>query len=160
MASTIPNIAKGRMNQLARDVAAGSGGDPAFVVVALQDTGLESLAVLRDHDTLAAILAAANVEVTAVGYSRIVLINTDVSNPTVDDTGDEQTFDVGDHDFGALASGQSIQAAVIGYRPLAASPDADIIPVHITRLDAAVATNGETFHWRTPNGLWAASEPA
>ena len=160
MASTIPNIAKGRINEFARNVNGNSPANSAFVVVLLQDTGLEAIDTLRDYDTLAALLAN-NDEVTVVSYTRLVLDDSDIADPTVDDTGNEQTFDVGDFDFGALEAGQNVQASVVGYDPDTTSgDDTNIIPVHITRLDSPIALNGETFHWRTPNGLWAAEEPA
>lgn len=160
MAATIANIAKGRMNEFARRVNAGDPADARFIIMALQDTGLDTLDELRDFNTFAEVLAGSNTECDAVGYSRIVLDSTDVADPTVDDTENEQTFDIDDQDFGAIASGQNIQAAILGYTDQAAPEDSEITVVHITRADAGVATNGETFHYRTPNGLWAASEPA
>ena len=159
MTSTIPNIAKGRINEYAIRV---DGSDPAnavFVVMLLQDTGLETLAVLRDYDDFAAILAAANTECTVASYARLILDDTDVAPPTVDDGGDEQTFDTADFDFGALEAGQNVAASVIGYdSDSTGGTDSGIIPIQITIPAAVVATNGETFHWRTPNGWWAATE--
>ena len=160
MASTIPNIAKGRINEFVRNVDGNSPADSAFVVVLLQDTSIETLDTLRDYDTLAAILAN-NDEVTVASYSRLVLTDSDISGPTVDDSGNAQTWDVADQDFGALEAGESVQGSVICYDPdTSGGTDADLIPVHITRLDNPIALNGEVFHWRTPNGLWAAEEPA
>lgn len=157
MAATIPNIAKGRINEFARRV---DGNDPStsgFVVCLLQDTGLDSLATIRDEDTLAAILTN-NTEVSASPYARLVLTDTDVAAPTVDDTGDQQTFDVADFDFGALAAGQNVAASVIAYAPDTAGATSTMIPVHVSIPAAVVPTNGEVFHWRTPSGLWAATE--
>lgn len=157
MASAIPNIAKGRINEFARRV---DGNDPAtagFVVVLLQDTGLETLGVLEDYDTLAAILGSTNTEVSVTSYARLVLTDTDVAPPTVDDGADEQTFDTGDFDFGALEAGQDVAAAVICYAPDTGGADSTFIPVHITIPASPVATNGEVFHFRTPNGWWTAS---
>lgn len=158
MAATIPNIAKGRINEFARRV---DGNDPAtsgFVVVLLTDVGLETLAVLRDYDTLAAILAGTNTESAVVTYARLVLTDAEVGAVVVDDAGDQQTFDVGDFDFGALEAGENIAASVISYAPDTAGIDSTLIPCHISIPTSAVATNGEIFNWRTPNGLWAAGE--
>lgn len=157
MAATIPNIAKGRINEFARRV---DGNDPStsgFVVFLLQDTGLDTLAVLRDFDDMAALLAA-NTEVSASPYARLVLTDTNIGAPTVDDSGDQQTFDVADFDFGALVAGQNVAASVIAYAPDTTGATSTMIPVHVSIPAAVVATNGETFHWRTPSGLWAATE--
>jgi hypothetical protein len=158
MAATVPNISKGRINEFVNRV---NNNDPAtsgFVVVLLQATGIETLAVLRDYDTLAAILAAANDELSVGGYARLVWTDADVGAPTVDDTGDQQTFDMPDDDFGALAAGQSVQGAVVCYAPDTTGADSTFIPCAITRADTAVPTNGEIFHLRSPSGLWAATE--
>ena len=158
MAATIPNIAKGRINEFVNNV---NNNDPAtsgFVVVLLTTTGLESLATLRDYDTLALLLAASNTECAVASYARLVLDDTDVAAPTVDDTGDQQTFDVADFDFGALEAGETIAASVISYAPDTGGADSTFIPAHISIPTTPVPTNGETFHWRTPNGLWAATE--
>lgn len=160
MAATIPNIAKGRINQFALNVENNTPTDAGFIVVLLQDTGLDTLDELRDFDTLAAILGGSNTEVTVASYARLVLDDTDVGATTVDDSGNAQTFDVGDFDFGALESGESVQASVVCYAPDTAGADSTLIPCHVTRLDAAIPLNGEVFHWRTPNGLWSAEEPA
>lgn len=158
MAATIPNIAKGRMNEFVNRVNDDDPSTSGFVVVLLTDSGIESLATLRDYDTLAAILAASNTESALASYARLVLDQTDVAAPTVDDGADEQTFDVTDFDFSTLEAGENIAASVISYAPDTGGADSTFIPVHISIPTSAVATNGETFHWRTPDGLWAATE--
>lgn len=158
MPATIPNISKGRLNEFARRVKTPDPSGSGFVIVALRDTSLQTLAQLRDHETLAAITAAGNTECSASGYGRIVLQSADISLPTVDHSGDKQTFDVGDYNFGALASGQTIAASVMCYAPSTGGADSTFIPCHISIPAVAVATNGETFHWRTPSGLWEATE--
>lgn len=158
MAATIPNIAKGRMNEFVNRVNDDDPSTSGFVVVLLTDSGIESLATLRDYDTLAAILAASNTESALASYARLVLDEADVAAPTVDDGADEQTFDVTDFDFSTLEAGENIAASVISYAPDTGGADSTFIPVHISIPTSAVATNGETFHWRTPDGLWAATE--
>lgn len=159
MAATIPNIAKGRMNQFVHSVENDDPTGARFEILLLIDTGLDTIDQLRDMDTVTAIKAG-NTECSVASYDRITLTASDISVPTVDDSGNQQTWDIGDFDFGALESGQSIQAAVVAYFPATASDDDDGIPCHITRLDTAIPLNGEVFHFRTPNGLWAATEPA
>ena len=157
MTATIANIAKGRLNEFARRV---NGNDPAtsgFVVVLLQDTGLDALDTLRDFDTLA-LLIAGNTEVSASGYARLVLDDADLADPSVDDSGNAQTFDVADFDFGVLGAGQNVAASIIAYAPDTGGADSTMIPVHISIPSSVVPTNGETFHWRTPSGLWSAQE--
>ncbi len=158
MAATIPNIAKGRINEFVNRV---NDNDPAasgFIVALLQDTGLEAIGVLRDYDTLALLLAAANTECTVTSYARLVLTDTDVIAPVVDDSGDKQDFDTGDFDFSTLETGQTIAASVMCYAPDTTGADSTLIPVQITVPASGVATNGETFFWRTPNGIWSATE--
>ena len=157
MPASIPNIAKGRINEFVNRVNDNDPATAGFVVVLLQDTGLETLAVLQDYDTLAVLLAAANTEVSVASYARLVLSDTDVAPPTVDDGADEQTFDTADFDFGALEAGENVAASVICYAPDTGGADSTFIPVHITVPAAPVATNGEIFHFRTPNGWWAAT---
>lgn len=160
MPATIPNIAKGRENEFVHRVLNGDPATAGFVVVLLQDTDIEDLATLRDYDTLEDILAGDNVECSVSSYSRLVLDGDDISAPTVNDSNDAQTFDIPDQDFGALEAGQSIQGVVMCYAPNTAGADSTMIPVYIDRFDTAVPLNGEIFHWRTPNGLWSAEEPA
>jgi hypothetical protein len=113
---------------------------------------------LRDYDTLALILAAANTECDVASYVRLELTDTDVAPPTIDDGGDEQTFDTADFDFGTLEATQTIAASVICYAPDVAGADTTLIPCQITIPTTPVDTNGEIFHWRTPSGWWAATE--
>lgn len=157
MTATIPNIAKGRINEFAKRV---DGNDPStsgFVVFLLQDTGLDAIDTLRDFDDMNSLLAG-NTEVSASGYARLVLTDTDVGATTVDDSGNQQTFDVADFTFGALGAGQNVAASVIAYAPDTAGATSTMIPVHVSIPAAVVPTNGETFHWRTTSGLWTAKE--
>ncbi len=158
MSAAVFNIALGRLNEYAIRVNANDPANAAFVVMLLQDTGLEAESVLIDYDDFGAILAAANTECTVASYARLVWDDTDVADPVVDDSGDKQDFDVADFDFGTLESGQNISAAIIGYdSDTTGGTDANIIPVHLTIPAATVPTNGETFHFRTPSGLWTAT---
>lgn len=158
MSAFIFNIAKGRLNEYAIRVDGNDPANSAFIVMLLQDTGLETQAVLEDYDDFAALLAAANTECTVASYARLVWVDTDLAAPVVDDSGNKQDFDVADFDFGLLETGQNISAAVIGYdNDTATGTDANIIPVHCTIPAATVPTNGETFNFRTPSGLWSAA---
>jgi len=157
LASVIANIAKGRINEFARRV---NGNDPAtsvFKIVLLRDTGLEAIATLQDYDDLAALLAAANDEITVASYARGVLTDASIADPTVDDGANTQNFDIADFDFAALEAGQSVGAAVLVYMPDTAGADSTAIPCHITVPASPVVLNGEVFHYRVPSGLWSAA---
>jgi hypothetical protein len=156
MASGIPNIAKGRINEFARRV---NGNDPStsvLKIVLLNATGLESLATLIDYDTLALLLAGASNEITVGGYARKVLTDADIADPTVDDTANTQSFTFADQTFGALAAGESVGAALIAYFPDTAGADSTAIPAYIVVPASPVVLNGEEFFFRTPSGLWSA----
>ena len=157
MPATVPNIAKGRINEWARRVNANDPATAGFVVVLLAVA--EAITVLRDYDDLSVLLAAAgNTESAVASYARLVLTDTDVVAPTVDDGADTQDFDTADFDFGALETGETIVASVICYATDTGGADTTFVPAQITVPAAGVATNGETFHWRTPNGWWSATE--
>lgn len=159
MAATIPNIAKGRVNEFARRVDTGDPANSRLIIVLL--SAAETIAVLRDYDDLAALLAAAgNTESALASYTRQVLAAADITLPTVDDTNDLQSFDTADVSFGALETGETIVASVVCFIPDGVTPGADstAVPIHITVPASGTATNGEVFNWRTPNGLWQATE--
>lgn len=156
MAAVIPNIAKGRINELVRRVRAGDPATARLLVVLLQAS--EAATVLADYDTLADLLAAAgNTEVTVASYARLVLAAADIPDPVVDDSADTQSFDPGDYVFAALEAGQSVAAAVVCYTPDSAGADSVAVPVHVTVPATPVPLNGEVVHYRTPAGLWTAS---
>ena len=157
MASVIPNIALGRVNEFARRVNNNDPSTSVFKIVLLQDSGLEAIATLKDYDDLAALLAASNNEITVASYARGVLTDATIGDPTVDDGANTQSFDIADFDFAALEAGQSVGGAVLVYMPDTAGADSTAIPVHITVPSSPVVLNGEVFHYRVPSGLWSAA---
>lgn len=163
--AVIPNVALGRVNELIRRV---DGNDPtnSAVVVVLFETG-DSIANLRDFDTLAAILAGASAESAFTNYARVVLDDTDIVAPTVDDTGNAQTWEIADQSpLIAAAGGASNEpVAMIGlfYDPdTTGGTDSDLIPLHITVDDAAAdllnATNGSDLALTSPTPTWSAAQ--
>lgn len=157
MAVVIANIAKGRLNEYARRVDANDPSTAVFKIVLLQSSGLEAIGTLQDYDDLATLLAGASNEITVASYARKVLTDSDITAPTVDDSGNTQSFDIADTDFGALEAGQTVGAAIIVYMPDTAGADSTAIPVWICVPAAAIPLNGEIFHFRTPSGLWSAA---
>lgn len=82
------NIARGRVNELAR---LGLAND-ALVMVEINNASIQSDALLQDHATLAALLAA-NTECNFTGYGRRTLASVAVS---VDNTANSQSSDAAD----------------------------------------------------------------
>lgn len=164
MASTIPNIAKGRINEYAARVAGNDPANSALVIVLLKGSVVSTLDEFRDVDTLAAVLAVED-ECDFTNYARISLTDADISAPTPDDTGNAQSFDVADQSI-ASAGGtldNDVGAAVVCYDPdTTAGTDADLVPLHVWVHDTqpGESTNGETLHVRVDAlGLWTAEEP-
>lgn len=86
MANLLFNAQRGSL------VAAHAAGED-LIVVLLKVAQADN--TLRDHDTLGAVLAAANTEADFTGYSREVILNANWT-VTIDDTGNEATADFAD----------------------------------------------------------------
>lgn len=160
MGQLIFNCSRGRAVELHRRV---DGNDPAasaIVLVVLAETGLESDDVLRDYDTLAAILAASNNEVTNTGYSRKVLTDSDLSAPTVSDTDDSVVLTHATQSFGGpnVAAGDSWRKIVYCYdADTAAGTDSDLIPItahDMLMSGAAIIPSGAPVLWSVPDGYY------
>lgn len=118
----------------------------ALVLVLLKSTGLEAESALRDHDTLAAILAAANDECDATSYARKVITASVTVTP--DDTNNRTDGDFPDQTFTALgntataagsgAGNNVLGAAIVCYDPdTTGGSDSDIIPLAVYELTAS-----------------------
>lgn len=118
------NIAKGRAGHYATLPAA----NDALILVLLKNAGLESDATLKDYDTLAAILAAANDECDFTGYTRRTLGSV---TSAVDDTADAWEVDAADPaTYTNTAAAQIAGAAIVCYDPdTTAGTDSDLIPL-------------------------------
>ena len=85
------NIAKGRAAELYNRVKSNDPANSAFILVPIETAGIETDAVLRDADTLAAVLAGTTNEQTTMG--RKVLTDAELAAfPAPNDTTD--TYDV------------------------------------------------------------------
>jgi hypothetical protein len=124
MADFIFNISLGKHMHYASLPAA----TDSLIVVLLKTAGLEADSALRDHDTLAALLAAANDEATFTNYVRKTLA---ASAPVVDDAANRVDADAADITYTAAggADNTAVSKAVICYVPASADPDSAIIPV-------------------------------
>jgi len=141
MADGVFNISKGKVNEF---VARVDGNDPApsaLVVVLLKV--VESDALLRDYDTLAAILAGANTEADFTNYARKVITDTGLTAPVPDDTGDAQSADFPDPVWTAAggATNNNLVKAIVCYdADTGAGTDANLVP--LTFHNFVITTNG------------------
>lgn len=140
MADIVVNQALGRIRTFA-DNAAGDVAAAAFILVLLQ--AAEADDALRDHDDLAALLAAAgNTEATFTNYARQTIQDADIT-VTVDDTNNRVDIDVPDQTFTSAGNGtnNTLTDALFCYdADTGAGTDANIIPMSVH--DATPTTDG------------------
>lgn len=131
MPNIVFNEALGRVAHYASLPAA----NDALIVVPIETTGIVTDAVMRDYDTLAALLAGASNEQTTMG--RKTLANVTV---TVDDANDRVALDADDVVW-AAATGNAVAALVICYDPdTTGGTDADIVP--LSKHDWSITPDG------------------
>ncbi|GGV37046.1 hypothetical protein GCM10010293_40700 [Streptomyces griseoflavus] len=134
MASIVFNQALGRIAHLASLPAANDG----LVLIALEASGLETDAVLRDKQTFAAVVAGTTNEQTSVGRKPLSAVTV-----TVDDANDRVAIDAADITWTA-PTGNPVGAVVICYDPDTTSgTDADLIP--LTKHDLTWTPDGNNF---------------
>jgi ABC-type molybdate transport system substrate-binding protein len=155
------NVALGREVEFHNRV---DGNDPAasaLVLVVLSATAIEADSVLKDYDTLSALLAGASNEVTNGGYARKVLTDADISPYTVDDTNNSITLPLADQTWATIAAGNSWSKLLICYdSDTAGGTDANIVPVVAQDLfinGVAVVPNGNNIIVAFPLGYCVAS---
>ena len=120
----------------------------ALTLVPLAASGLQALSVIRDHDTLAAVLAA-NTEQTTIGRINI----TSGISITVDDTGDTKTVDFPNQVWVA-ATGAALGAVIVAYTPnTSTSTDSQRIP--LTCHEFAVTPSGINIVFDTSNAVYS-----
>lgn len=150
MASFQFNVAKGRSAELARL----PGANDALIAVLLQGAGLEADAALKDHDTLAAVLAAANNEATFTGYTRATLANVAVA---VNDTTDTQAVDFDDPSW-APTTAETLGKIIVCYDPdTTAGTDADLVPLWADDYVITTPTSGTISYTVADGGMFAAA---
>lgn len=150
MGTFVFNIAKGRVAELANLSAA----NDAFIAVLLKSSGLESDDTLKDYDTLAAILAAANDEADFAGYSRATLSGVTV---TVNDTNDRVDVDCDDPSWSPTAA-QSLGKIVICYDPdTTTGTDSSIVPLIGDDFSVTTPTSGSVSYQVASGGFFRAS---
>ena len=131
MADFVFNIAKGRVVEYYNRVKSNDPANSALIVVVLATSGLEADSVLRDADTLAAVVAGTTNEVTNTGYARKVLTDADLAAlPAPDDTNDRYDVDIADQTWTAVAAGDGWSKLLICYdSDTTGGTDSNIVPL-------------------------------
>lgn len=163
MANIVFNISKGEVNAYTKRVVNNDPANSALVLVLLLLKTAQADATLLDYDTLDAILTAgggtANVEADFTNYARKVLTNTELSAPTVDDTGNEQYSDMPDQTYtsaGGATNNTLVKALVCYDNDTTVGTDANLIP--LTAHDVSVTTDGNNLTLTIPaNGFYGAT---
>ncbi len=150
MAAFVFNIAKGKVANYAELAAASD----ALIAVLLASSGLEADSVLKDLDTLAAVVAGTTNEATFTGYSRKTLTGVTV---TVDDTADDVTVDFTDPQWSPTTA-EALGKIVFCYDgDTAAGTDANIVPLWADDFVVTTPTSGTVTYQVNANGAFIAS---
>ena len=143
MADFVFNRVKGRVAELYNRVDLSDPTNAVLVVLLLAATGIETDAVLKDVDDVAALVAGTTNEATNTGYARKVLSDADVVAFAPDDTNDRVDLDIPDQTWTGVANDGTgaIGDLVVAYdSDSAAGTDANIVPM--TQHDFAVTPDG------------------
>ncbi len=129
MADQIFNIALGRVAELYNRVDSNDPANSALVVAILATSGIESDAVLKDKDDLAAVVAGATNEVTNTNYARKILTDSDIAAFAPDDSNDRVDLDIPDQTWTGVAAGDGWNDFLVCYdSDTTGGTDADIVP--------------------------------
>lgn len=115
MANFIYNISLGRIAEYAERVNANDPTNSAFIITILATTGIETDAVLKDKDDVAAVVSGTTNEVTNVGYARKTLDQAGGLTITYDDTNDRVDVDCPDQTWTAVAAGDGWNDLLFAY---------------------------------------------
>jgi hypothetical protein len=141
MADFVFNIAKGRVAELYNRVDTNDPANSALIVLILATAGIETDAVLKDVDTVTALVAGTTNEVTNTGYARKTLTDVDIVAFAPDDTNDRVDLDIPDQTWTGVAAGDGWNDFVVTYdNDTAAGTDANIVP--LTQHDFVVTPDG------------------
>lgn len=141
MADFVYNIAKGRVAELYNRVDLNDPANSALIIVILATSGIETDAVLKDKDDLAAVVAGTTNEVTNSGYARKTLTDADVVAFAPDDVNDRVDIDIPDQTWTAVAAGDGWNDFLVCYdSDTTAGTDANIVP--LTQHDFVVTPDG------------------
>lgn len=142
MADQVFNIALGRVAELYNRVDTNDPTNSAIVIAVLLASGIESDAVLKDKETLAAVVSGATTEATNSNYARKVLTDSDIVAFAADHANDRVDLDFPDQTWTAVATSPGAWSdAIVCYdSDTTAGTDANIVPM--TMHDFAVTPDG------------------
>ena len=146
------NIALGRVGSYCGNVANNTPAASALLCVPLETTGLQADVNLRQHDTLATLLAASSNEQTTAGRK---LVNSSVII-TVDDSTNKTTIKLPDVTWTGVPAGNQVAAFVWCYVPDEAVTN-DALAIPLTKHDRLWSPDGTPFVLSGPNGFYSAS---
>ena len=123
------NVAKGRIAEFYVRIDGNDPANSAFIILILATAGIETDAVLKDVDTITALVAGTTNEVTNTGYVRKTLTDADLVAFAPDDTNDRVDLDIPDQTWTAVAAGDGWNDFVVSYdSDTTAGTDANVIP--------------------------------
>lgn len=141
MANFVYNISLGRVAELAERVNANDPTNSVFIIAILATAGIETDAVLKDKDDLAAVVSGTTNEVTNTGYARKSLDQAGGITITYDDTNDRADVDCPDQTWTAVAAGDGWNDLIFCYdSDSTLGTDANIKPM--TNHDFVVTPDG------------------
>jgi hypothetical protein len=141
VADQIFNIALGRVAELYNRVDLNDPANSALIIAVLATSGIETDAVLKDKDDLAAVVSGTTNEVTNSGYSRKTLTDADIVAFAPDDTNDRVDLDIPDQTWTAVAAGDGWNDLLVCYdSDTTGGTDANIVP--LTMHDFVVTPDG------------------
>jgi hypothetical protein len=141
MANQVFNIALGRVAELYNRVDLNDPAASALIVAVLATAGIETDAVLKDKDDLAAVVAGTTNEATNTNYARKSLTDADIVAFAPDDTNDRVDLDIPDQTWIGVAAGDGWNDLLVCYdNDTAAGTDANIVP--LTMHDFVVTPDG------------------
>lgn len=124
------NASLGREVELYNRVVSNDPANSALIMLVIAYSGMEAESVLKDYDTVAAILAASNDEVTNGSYARKTLTDASLSAYTVDDTNDLILLTLPVQTFSSIAAGDTWGKIIVAYDDDTTSgTDANLIPI-------------------------------
>lgn len=142
-------------------IAAGRGvrycdlplGTDRLAIVLLQSTGYQGDATVRNYNTLANVLATANLEPTVTNYARKFVTSGITITP--DTTNHKNTVSIANLSWLALGSAQALSKLLICYQATSGATDAQTIPLF--SCDISVTTNGSDYNVTISSGVAVAT---
>lgn len=153
------NRSRGSAHEMYRIVNDNTLANAALKLIVLADDGgLEDDEILRDYDTLFAILAASNDEPLQAQYNRKTLDDTVLAAATVDDTLDKVTLLYPTQTWTAVVAGDSWGKLLtcIDY-DTTSGDDNNIIPITAQAMlvnGVSIVPSGVDIQWSVPSGFY------